>query len=208
MKNEKDVVSGQDFSGIEIQRRFNMHFQFFERTVKVFSESDGEYKPAENMLTVSGQVLHTVAALELFASSYFNLFNDFGKDYKGELLSEEHLSSYKMFKDTSWLKISDVANSVSGNSNLPLRKSMAILESTMEAIGKLFSYLTKEQLSRTLGINPIMEPYFNGYDVVEMMLDHTAHHRGGLAQYARIKGYSPFIPYFDLEEVKHEQKLN
>ncbi|RXE95553.1 DinB family protein [Pseudoalteromonas phenolica] len=30
------------------------------------------------------------------------------------------------------------------------------------------------------------------------MLDHTAHHRGALAQYARLLGHSPKIPYFDM----------
>jgi uncharacterized damage-inducible protein DinB len=39
-------------------------------------------------------------------------------------------------------------------------------------------------------------------DALEIMLDHTAHHRGALVAYARILGMEPQIPYFEMKALE------
>ncbi|MBQ4849986.1 DinB family protein [Pseudoalteromonas sp. MMG012] len=185
--------------------KFYMQNDFFCRTMDVFEDKDLNYRPQVGMLSVKGQVLHVVGSLELFVSAYFSKFSHMA-EVKHESFRPAELWSgdSQPVIDLAWAERADRTHY---EINLSVDDVLDIFTKTMFYIRDLFAMLSLEQLQEPIGENTLVPSYFDGYGVVEMMLDHTAHHRGALAQYARLLGYSPKIPYFDMEEALHEKQV-
>lgn len=65
-----------------------------------------------------------------------------------------------------------------------------------DAWGRFFAVIdgtTDEVLAAEMPANPIMQG--PRYEVIGGVVDHTAHHRGALAVYARLQGKTPAMPY-------------
>ncbi len=192
----------------DIPRRCVMHRDFFLRATAVFAEHDADYRPAAGMLSVVEHIHHATAALELFVSQYFCRFVQTKSiEHRSFRLGRSWLSAQPElgFADLSW---TDKAAAYQASSEREtLTQALAALSQTLEYTATLFARLDLAQLQQPLGDNPVMPAYFTGFDVAEFMFDHTAHHRGALAQYARLLGHDPKIPYFDMAEAQHEASL-
>ena len=80
-----------------------------------------------------------------------------------------------------------------------LQAARAALNAAFERATEAFGRLSDEELSRKLPPNPIMgEVPLTA--VISALVDHTAHHRGALTVYARLRGKVPAMPYMEMEE--------
>jgi len=57
----------------------------------------------------------------------------------------------------------------------------------------------KHTLLDPLPQNFLFPSFYTRLDVLEIIADHTAAHRGALTQYARMMGINPPFPYFNLQ---------
>jgi hypothetical protein len=62
-------------------------------------------------------------------------------------------------------------------------------------------------MSMQLPENPMFPPGFTAYHLLDMVLDHTAHHRGVLVSYARGLGRRTVQPWMSGEHVKGRQRV-
>jgi uncharacterized damage-inducible protein DinB len=82
-----------------------------------------------------------------------------------------------------------------------LTKALALFDQTMETAAKMFSSKIFQQIqTEQLPENPVFPPFFRYPDILEVMNDHTAHHRCALVVYAHFLGREPKIPYFEMSE--------
>lgn len=141
--------------------------EFFERSTSVLDESDSEFRPSGEMMTVAQQVAHTAHTLEWFLDGAtkpqgFDLnFEEQGK----ALAAVTSLTAARHRLRIAFARIVDF-----------LRSS------------------TPEQLARPLLEGPVMGGQPTS-DIVWAMVEHTAHHRGALTVYARLLGKTPPMPY-------------
>ncbi|WP_224364471.1 DinB family protein [Hyalangium versicolor] len=185
-------------------RKLRMHRQFFHRTLSCFREEDASFRLCPGAMTVSGQVLHAAGAIEFFVSGLFGPFEGWSPQSKRS----------KGFVDMSWTERSNVGPDDRGDSaevleaQGSLKKAVELFDRTIDSAMAIFGARSMEELTRgELDRNPLFPPGFTVAAVFEMMIDHTAHHRGALAQYARSLGLEPKIPYFDMSEARHEAQL-
>jgi len=103
-----------------------------------------------------------------------------------------------------WTKVANVdANSPTGG--LSFTQTVQGFNETMDLAAEVFGQLTPEEMTMRLPENPMR--LHTAQQVLDIMIDHTAHHRGAIAQYARLLGKEPSIPYFDMSELVHETQL-
>lgn len=141
--------------------------KFFKATAEVLTDEDSDFRPVEGMFTTAHVIGHTAQTVEWFVDA---VFTDKGFDMNFEG-AHEALEAVKTVSEAlAWL---DRAH------------DRAVAE---------FGKLSPEQLHATIPDNPIMGPVPK-IAVVSAMTDHTAHHRGALAVYARLRGKTPKMPY-------------
>jgi hypothetical protein len=191
-----------------IVRWLGIHRGFFHRTVACFREEHATFRPRENMLSVAGQILHSAVGLEVMLGTYLQSLPRFaGRRWvspRGE--AEGWAGSDKGLDDLGWTNASDGEPVKDEAVATSLEKSLAVLDATFELFIQLFSEIPEAELNAPL-VSKLYPPGANGWFVIEGAMDHTAHHRGALAQYARLLGLSPKLPYFDIEEFAHEAML-
>lgn len=186
--------------------RLNIHREFFRRTTASFRSEEGSFQPRPDMLSVNGQILHVTAAIELFLSGLFVAFDRFKGSrwvsFRGE--GESWIGLDGGFADMGWTEQASLEHE-SDDGAKPLEAALTAFDETMSIAAAVFSQLTPEEMTSALPPNPL--DLRTPQHVLEILLDHTAHHRGALAQYARLLGHDPSIPYFDMSEAKHEAGL-
>lgn len=140
---------------------------FFERSTSVLEESDSEFRPRAEMMTVAQHVMHAAQTLDWFIDGVtrpggFNL--DFEEPAKalGETTS--------------------------------LAAARATFEKACRRVVEFLRAKTPEELAVPLPPGPIMggQPMS---EIVWAMVEHTAHHRGALTVYSRLLGKVPPMPY-------------
>jgi uncharacterized damage-inducible protein DinB len=141
--------------------------EFFERSSRVLDESDSEFRPRDEMMTVAQQVAHTAQTLEWFL--------DGATKPEGFDLNFE-----------------DQAKALAAFSSLTTARNRLDIAFT-RAVDFLRSR-TPEELAQPLPAGPVMggRPVS---DIVWAMVEHTAHHRGALSVYTRMLGKVPPMPY-------------
>jgi hypothetical protein len=181
-----------------------MHQEFFHRTLECFRDEDASFRVAPETMTAAGQVLHAAGAIEFFLSGLFGPFDGWSPLSKRQ----------RGFVDMSWTESSNRSPEEQNTSpevqeaGRSLGKAVELFDQSMASAIALFGARTVGELVQVpLAPNPIFPPGFTAADVFEILLDHTAHHRGALAQYARGLGREPKIPYFDMAEALHEAML-
>ncbi|MEK7483109.1 MAG: DinB family protein [Planctomycetota bacterium] len=140
---------------------------FLQNTLSCFAEKDSKFAPEEEMFTVAQHVAHVARVVDWFMAG---MFDPKGFDMDFEKQTQET-------KKTKLLKI-----------------AKAQLAKSMENARNVLSEKTEKDLSKPLPEGPIMgnEPR---YSIIGAIADHTAHHRGSLAVYARLLGKVPKMPY-------------
>jgi uncharacterized damage-inducible protein DinB len=147
--------------------------EFFDRSTRCLTEEDSSFAPAEGTWTVAQQVAHVAQTVDWFTEG---AFRPEGFDMDFEKLTAE------TGKVTS------------------LQAAREYLDAAFARALQAFGPLSDEELgTRKLPPNPIMgEVPLTA--VISAVVDHTAHHRGALTVYARLRGKVPAMPYMEMEE--------
>lgn len=140
--------------------------KFFDTTTSCFTEDDSSFAPKPGMLTVAQHVAHTAHVFEWFLEG---AFSPTGMKTDFERMDNEA----RAFKS--------------------LAAARALLDKNCAAA---IAFI--ESKSRADFAQPIVGAIMAGEPreaIFEGIADHTAHHRGALAVYARLLGKTPAMPY-------------
>lgn len=140
--------------------------KFFMNTISCFAEEDSAFKPDEKTYTVAQHVGHAAETVTWF---FDGAFGDKGFDMDFENYAE-HMKKYISFNEAVEQLKDAYAKGIKiieGLSEVALRESIT---------GEVMKGAPKTAIVAAIG-------------------DHTAHHRGALAVYARLLGKVPQMPY-------------
>jgi len=140
---------------------------FFNRSTSALEESDSQFRPAPDMMTVAQHVAHAAQTIEWFL--------DGATHPKGfDLNFEEHARG-----------LAEVRS---------LKEARHRLDNAFARAVDFLRGKTPDELARPLPPGPIMgeRPVF---EIIGAMAEHTAHHRGALTVYTRLLGKVPPMPY-------------
>ncbi len=141
--------------------------QYLSRTCSVFHEEDSEYAPTPGQFSVAQHVAHVAQTIDWFMEGGFR---DEGFDLDFAAHQKQVREVHSLEAAFTWL-----AKSVDNAAEVLADKSQA-------------------EMMAPIATGPVMsgEPRAA---VVAAIAEHTAHHRGSLAVYARLLDYSPPMPY-------------
>jgi uncharacterized damage-inducible protein DinB len=141
---------------------------FFDRSTRCLDEADSEFAPKPEMLTVAQHVAHVAQTVEWFVDG---AFNPKGLPHDFEAMGAEVDKVKSLRAAREWLERA-------------CQHALAVCEKT----------------SARDWMQPIGPGIMGGAPrsaIFEAMADHSAHHRGSLAVYARLLGKKPAMPYMD-----------
>ena len=143
---------------------------FFDRSTRCLTEEDASFAPAEGTWTVAQQVAHVAQTVDWFIEG---AFRPEGFDTDWEKLGAEVARCQSLAEARAWLD---------------------------KAFARAIEFLgdrTPEELAQPLPADGIMggAPRFS---IVSAISDHTAHHRGALTVYSRLRGRVPAMPYMEM----------
>ena len=151
-------------------QELNATEQFFNNSIASLSSDDALYRPDPNLYTVTAHIDHVADSITWFIDGAFNRADGFDLNFEAMIASSSAKTDFDLAKQD-------------------LAKAFNHARSTIEA---------QDDASLTA---PIPEgPIMGGAPklaVVGGIVDHTAHHRGCLAVYARLLGKVPAMPYGD-----------
>lgn len=141
---------------------------FFHRSTRCLTEADSGFRATPETMTVAQQVAHTAQTLDWLRDGMFD--DNWDMDFEKAVAVTSAFTSLdaaRMELDAAWDR----------------------LQARVEAA-------TEEELASSLADNPILgvRPRYSAMNAV---VDHTGHHRGALAVYARLAGKVPEMPYGD-----------
>lgn len=139
---------------------------FFARSTSLLAEEHSGFRPSPEMMTVAEQVAHVAISVEWFVEGA--LGRGFDLDFEAGAREAASFTS--------------------------LAAARARLERAFANARACWAAASAAELAAPLPENPIMsnKPRFTVLAAIE---EHTAHHRGALAVYARLLGLEPLMPY-------------
>ena len=140
--------------------------KFFKTTLSVFEEQDSGFAPNPELYTVAGHVAHAADSVDWFIEGAFG-------------------GGWDMEFDVLIQRAKDVTS---------LGEAIAWLDRAFANATAVIGAASDQDLYSPIPDTRIM----NGAPrvaVVSGIVDHTAHHRGSLAVYARLLGKVPEMPY-------------
>ena|SRR5689334_12725761 len=144
--------------------------EFFDRSTRALDEADSTFAPREGMFTTAQQVAHAAQTVEWFIQG---AFAPAGFEMDFERLDKEVRAVTSLKAARAWM---DKA-----------------VESARASIGTH----TDADWSAPLPPGPVMGG-LPRYLIFGAMSDHTAHHRGALTVYARLRDKVPPMPYMEM----------
>jgi len=142
--------------------------KFFERTTSVLAEADSGFRATPETRTVASQVAHVAQTIDWFRAGAFHDQWDLDwAKHEAEVEAVVSLAAARAWLGRAWDR---------------LRAEVAAL--------------SEATLAETMPDNPIL-PDLPRLHAIASLVDHTAHHRGSLAVYARLLGKVPPMPYGD-----------
>jgi uncharacterized damage-inducible protein DinB len=140
---------------------------FFDRSTACLTEEDATFAPVEGLMTAAQTVAHVAQTVDWFIDGAFRV-EGFNMDFEGQGAAIDGIASLAAARE--WLD-----------------RSFATAE---EVILKH----SAEEWAMPLPEGPVMggAPRFVIFGGIN---DHTAHHRGVLAVYSRLRGHVPAMPY-------------
>ncbi len=140
--------------------------KFILNTISCLTEKDSGFRPKEEMYTVAQHIGHAAETIDWFMEGAFGKGFDMNFDNYEEKMKEK----YNSFGDSLKLLNEATARGIETIKNVSDAELMApITGEIMKGAPKL--------------------------SVVGAITDHTAHHRGALAVYARLLDRTPIMPY-------------
>ena len=140
--------------------------KFFKTTLSVFTPEDEAFAPFPELYTVAGHVAHAADSIDWFIEGAFG--NGWDMEFDASIAKAKAVTSLDEAKE--WL-------------DRAFANAIAVIGAASD---------------ETL-FEPIPDPRIMGgaprAAVVSGIVDHTAHHRGSLAVYARLVGKEPMMPY-------------
>jgi len=143
---------------------------YFNRSTRNLREEDSTFIPAEGMMTAAQQVAHAAHTIAWFMEGAF-------RPEGFDMNFEEHVKVAMAYTS--------------------LAEAKAWLNREFEAASAAIGIKSDEELSAPLPAGPIMGGLPRTV-IFGAITDHTAHHRGALTVYARLKGIVPPMPYMDV----------
>ena len=140
--------------------------KFFDNTTRCLEEKDSGFRATPDTMTVAGQVAHVAQTIDWFRAG---AFHD-AWDLDWEKLATETAAVGSLTDARRWLA-----------------EAWQRLRAEVEA-------MPEAKLAETMADNPIL-PGMPRAHAIPSLVDHTAHHRGALAVYARLLGRTPAMPY-------------
>ena len=140
--------------------------KFFKTTLSVFTPEDEAFAPFPELYTVAGHVAHAADSIDWFIEGAFG--DGWDMEFDASIAKAKAVTSLDEAKE--WL-------------DRAFANAIAVIGAASD---------------ETL-FEPIPDPRIMGgaprAAVVSGIVDHTAHHRGSLAVYARLVGKEPMMPY-------------
>ena len=156
-----------DASTEHLQRSLTHLKMFFDRTLSAFDESDAGFTPAPGMFTAAQQVAHAAQTFDWFLEGAFRP-EGFTMDFPAMERQVREVDTLARAK--TWLE---------------------------QAHARVMAALRER--SAADWAKPIAKDTVMGgaprSSIIDGLADHTAHHRGSLAVYARLRGKVPPMPY-------------
>ena len=145
----------------------NSALEFFNRSTGSLTEEDSTYTPVEGVFTTAQQVAHAAQTIEWFVDGAFAP-GGFDLDFEGHERKVREVTS--------------------------LSDARAWLAKSVEHAQAVVASKTDEEWGQPLPDGPVMggQPRMSIFGAIT---DHTAHHRGALTIYARLRGKVPPMPY-------------
>ncbi len=143
--------------------------EFFDRSTRNLTEEHSTFAPADGMMTVAQQVAHAAQTIDWFVEGAFRP-EGFSMDF--EEMGKVTGACTSLAKAREWF-----AKSVESAKQVLGAKSDADMLAPLPA-GPIMGGLPKMA-------------------IIGAITDHTAHHRGALTVYARMKGVVPPMPYME-----------
>jgi uncharacterized damage-inducible protein DinB len=140
---------------------------FFDRSTACLVEDDSAFAPVEGQKTVAQHVAHVAQTVDWFIAGAFRP-EGFEMDF--ERLEAETIKVESLSAAREWL------------------------DRAFAAAAKAASGHSAEEWAQTMPQGPIMGG-MPRFVILGGINDHTAHHRGALAVYARLRGRVPAMPY-------------
>ncbi len=140
--------------------------KFFETTLSVFEPSDAGFAPTPELYTVAGHVAHAADSIDWFIEGAFGE----GWDMEFDALIAKAKAVTSLEEATDWLHRA-FANAIT-----------------------VVGAASDQELFEPIPDTRIMAGAPRAA-VISGIVDHTAHHRGSLAVYARLIGKVPAMPY-------------
>ncbi len=140
--------------------------KFFKTTLSVFTSEDEGFAPYPELYSVAGHVAHVADSIDWFIAGGFG-------------------DGWDMEFDASIAKAKAVTSLEDANEWLDRAFANAITTVGEASDQTLFESIPDKRIMKGA---PRMA-------VVSGIVDHTAHHRGSLAVYARLIGKEPLMPY-------------
>ena len=144
--------------------------EFFNRSTRNLTETLSTYAPSEGMMTAAQQVAHVAQTIDWFIEGAF-------RPQGFDLNFDEHAKKVATYDS--------------------LEKARAWFERSVEAAKAKVTSLSDADLLTPLPEGPVMGG-LPRFAIFSALTDHTAHHRGALTVYARLKGIVPPMPYGDM----------
>ncbi len=143
--------------------------EFLSRTCSVFQEEDSEYAPTPGQFSVSQHVAHVAQTIDWFMEGGFRA-EGFDLDFAAHQVQVREINS--------------------------LEAAFIWLAKSVDSAADVLGTKTPEEMMAPIAEGPVMggEPRAA---VIAAIAEHTSHHRGSLAVYARLRGYAPPMPYAD-----------
>lgn len=140
--------------------------KFFETTLSIFESGDATFAPNPELYTVAGHVAHAAGSVDWFIEGAFG--EGWDMDFDADIAKAKAVTSLE--DATDWL-------------HRAFDNAIAVVGAASDE--DLFAPIAD---TRIMGGAPRAA-------VVSGIVDHTAHHRGSLAVYARLIGKVPPMPY-------------
>jgi uncharacterized damage-inducible protein DinB len=153
-------------AGAGLAEQLESTHRFFKTTLSVFQPADAGYTPNPELYSVAGHVAHAADSVDWLIEGGFG--EGWDMDFEGLVAKAKAVTSLQ--EATEWL-------------DRAFANAVAVVRAASDQV--LFEPIPDTR---------IMEGAPRSA-VVGAIVDHTAHHRGALAVYARLIGKVPPMPY-------------
>jgi len=142
--------------------------RFFDRTTRCLTEDEAGCRATPETMTVAQQVAHAAQVIDWLREGGFE--DRWEMDFEASLAATNAVAS--------------------------LAEARLWLANAWERMRDRIEASSDTELGEAMAENPILGTR-RRYHVIEALVDHTGHHRGALAVYARLAGKVPEMPYSD-----------